>query len=109
MPEAYAVLFEVAKEINRNKDNAEEADKLASVLVKLGGVLGILQMSADDYLQATASESEEEVAEIEALIAKRNTARAEKDWAAADEARDALTALNVVLEDGPEGTTWRKA
>ena len=109
VPEAYAVLFEVAKEINRNKDNAEEADKLASVLVKLGGVLGILQMSADDYLQATASESEEEVAEIEALIAKRNTARAEKDWAAADEARDALTALNVVLEDGSEGTTWRKA
>ena len=47
--------------------------------------------------------------EIEALIKQRNDARAAKDWAAADAARDALTAKGVVLEDGPNGTTWRKA
>ncbi|MGL5407476.1 MAG: CysS/YqeB C-terminal domain-containing protein, partial [Shewanella sp.] len=52
--------------------------------------------------------SDAEVAEIEALILERNRARTEKDWAAADVARDRLNELGVVLEDGPSGTTWRK-
>jgi len=48
------------------------------------------------------------VAEVEALIVERNRARTEKDWPAADIARDRLNELGVVLEDGPSGTTWRK-
>ncbi|MEG1652814.1 MAG: cysteine--tRNA ligase, partial [Hafnia sp.] len=45
---------------------------------------------------------------IEALIKQRNDARAAKDWAMADSARDQLNALGIVLEDGPQGTTWRR-
>ena len=107
VPEAFSVLFDVAREINRNKDNAEEACKLAAVLKGLGGILGMLQSDPDAYLKG-GSENDDEAAEIEALIKQRNDARAAKDWAAADAARDALNAKNIVLEDGPAGTTWRR-
>ena len=49
-----------------------------------------------------------EVAEIEALIQQRLDARKAKDWAAADAARDRLNEMDIVLEDGPQGTTWRR-
>ncbi|CAD5269563.1 cysteinyl-tRNA synthetase [Alteromonas sp. 38] len=107
VPEAFSVLFDVAREINRNKDNTEEASKLAAVLKGLGAILGMLQSDPDAYLKG-GSENDDEAAEIEALIKQRNDARAAKDWAAADAARDALNAKNIVLEDGPAGTTWRR-
>jgi cysteinyl-tRNA synthetase len=107
VPEAFSVLFDVAREINRNKDNAEEASKLAAVLKGLGAILGMLQSDPDTFLKG-GSENDDEAAEIEALIKQRNDARAAKDWAAADAARDALNAKNIVLEDGPAGTTWRR-
>ncbi|RDV24328.1 cysteine--tRNA ligase [Alteromonas aestuariivivens] len=105
VPEAYSVLFEVARELNRQKASPEEASKLAAVLKGLGGILGLLQNDPDSFLQAG---NDDEVAEIEALIKQRNDARATKDWAAADAARDALTARGIVLEDGSAGTTWRR-
>lgn len=52
--------------------------------------------------------NDDEVAKIEALIKQRNEARTAKDWSAADSARNELTAMGIVLEDGPNGTTWRK-
>ena len=104
-PEALSVLFELAKELNKQEDAAKAAD-IAGVLVKLGEVLGILQSDPETFLQG--EQNDDEVAQIEALIAKRNQARADKDWGAADEARDALTAMGIVLEDGAQGTTWRK-
>ena len=55
------------------------------------------------------NDNNDEAVEIEALIKQRNDARASKDWAAADAARDALTAMGVVLEDGAGGTTWRRS
>ena len=105
VPEAFSVMFDVARELNRQKANADEAGKLAAVLTRLGGVLGMLQSDPEAYLQGGG---DDDAAEIEALIKQRNDARAAKDWAAADAARDALSAMNVVLEDGPEGTTWRR-
>ncbi|MCU7555909.1 cysteine--tRNA ligase [Alteromonas sp. ASW11-19] len=105
VPEAFSVLFDLARELNKQKDNAEEAGNLAGVLKQLGGILGVLQSDPDTYLQ---SGSDDDAAEIEALITQRNDARAAKDWAAADAARDALTAKGIVLEDGPQGTTWRR-
>jgi cysteinyl-tRNA synthetase len=106
-PEALAVLFELAKELNIAKTNEPEvAANLAGILVKLAEVLGILQSNPSDYFQG--NQGDDEVAEIEALIARRNQARADKNWAEADAARDALTALGVVIEDGANGTTWRK-
>ena len=107
-PEALPVLFELAKELNRVKDSdAEQAGKLAYVLRSVAEVLGVAQQDPEAFLQG--GQADDEVAHIEALIAKRNEARANKDWAAADEARDALNALGVVLEDSAGKTTWRKA
>jgi len=107
-PEALPVLFELAKELNRVKDSdAEQAGKLAYVLCSVAEVLGVAQQDPEAFLQG--GQADDEVAHIEALIAKRNEARASKDWAAADEARDALNALGVVLEDSAGKTTWRKA
>lgn len=105
-PEAFAVLFELAKEINRAQSE-DEKQKLAATLKFLGNVLGFLQLSPEAYLQGGAG-NDDDAAMIEALIKKRNDARAAKDWAQADAARDELNALNVVLEDGPNGTTWRR-
>ena len=107
-PEAMPVLFELAKEINRVKaDDAAAAGKLAFILVSLGEVLGVAQNSPEDFLQGGSGDTDE-VAEIEALIVQRNEARANKDWAMADDARDKLAALNVILEDSAGKTTWRK-
>ncbi|WP_286262638.1 cysteine--tRNA ligase [Thalassotalea atypica] len=106
-PEALAVLFELAKELNVAKqNNADNIEELAFTLKSLGGLLGILQMSPEQFLQGQGDD--DEVAEIEALIAQRNQARADKNWALADEARDKLAAMNVVLEDSAGRTTWRK-
>jgi len=106
-PEALAVLFELAKELNRIKaTETKQASELATMLVKLANVLGLLHQDADQFMQG--DESENEVAVIEALIKQRNDARVNKDWPSADDARDKLAALNIVLEDGANGTTWRK-
>ncbi|WP_394203998.1 cysteine--tRNA ligase [Shewanella waksmanii] len=106
-PEAYSVLFDMVREINRLKvDDVAAASALGVALKQLADVLGILEQDVDAFFKGEGSD--DEVAQIEALIAERNRARAEKDWPAADVARDGLNALGVVLEDGPEGTTWRK-
>ena len=106
-PEALPVLFELAREVNRFKEtDPAKAAELAGVLNLLAGVLGLLQGDAEAFLQSGASD--DDVAEIEALIAKRNEARANKDWAAADAARDALTAKGIIVEDKNGVTSWRK-
>ncbi|MCJ8322216.1 MAG: cysteine--tRNA ligase [Colwellia sp.] len=107
-PEAMPVLFELAKEINRIKDqDAEKAGQLAYILVKLGAILGIAQNSPEEFLQGGSVNDDESVV-VEALIKQRNDARANKDWTAADEARDKLNEMKIILEDSANGTTWRK-
>ncbi|RZM73325.1 cysteine--tRNA ligase [Pseudoalteromonas rubra] len=107
-PEALPVIFELAKEVNLLKDSdAKAAGEHAFILVKLAEVLGIAQQDPEAFLHG--DQDEDEVAKIEALIEQRKTARENKDWAAADAARDALTAMGVVLEDSAGKTTWRKA
>ena len=112
-PAALAVLFDLAKAIN-TAATTEEASGLAGRLVELGAILGILYQDPVKFLQSGAAvaqndEGADEVAQIEALIAQRKEARARKDYAAADAARNELTAMGIVLEDGPNGTTWRRA
>ncbi|OIQ46670.1 MAG: cysteine--tRNA ligase [Gammaproteobacteria bacterium MedPE] len=105
-PEALPVLFELAKEINRVKDtDGDKASELAAILIELGSVLGVLQADPVAFLQG---ENDDESAIVEALIVKRNDARASKDWAAADAARDELTAMGIVLEDSAGVTSWRR-
>jgi len=106
-PEALAVLFELAKELNIVKStDATKAQYLANTLKALGSLLGLLQLAPEAFLQGGSDD--DEVAVIEALIEQRNQARANKDWALADDARDKLKAMNIVLEDSAGKTTWRK-
>ncbi|MHB9800289.1 cysteine--tRNA ligase [Pseudomonas sp. MT3] len=108
-PEAVAVLFEMAREINRLRDSEPAAAAaLAARVRELGALLGVLQLDADEFLQAGAA-GKVDAAQVEALIQARLDARAAKNWAESDRIRDELTALGVVLEDGKGGTTWRLA
>ncbi|KFZ28251.1 cysteine--tRNA ligase [Pseudidiomarina atlantica] len=107
VPEALPVLFDLAREINR-ADSAATCDALGAVLKHLAGILGLLQQTPEAFLQGGASNDDLDTAKIEELIEARRTARANKDWAAADAARDALTAMGIELEDTPQGTRWRR-
>ena len=108
-PEAIAVLFEIARDINKCRaDTPDRAAALAGCLLELGSVLGLVQADPEDYLRGTAGAGLGDV-EIEALIEKRLQARAGKDWAEADRIRDQLEAEGIVLEDGPQGTSWRRS
>lgn len=103
-PEAVSVLFELANEVNKSKDL-----QLAGVLKALAGVLGLLERDPEAYLQGDVGEGGLTVEAIEALIVARKEARTSKNWAESDRIRDELLAGGVVLEDGPQGTTWRRA
>ncbi|WP_233973223.1 cysteine--tRNA ligase [Pectobacterium versatile] len=108
-PEAYSVLFDMAREVNRLKtEDVQAANQLASALRKLSGVLGLLEQDPEQFLQNGAQVDDDEVKEIEALIQQRKDARAAKDWALADQARDRLNEMGIVLEDGSQGTIWRR-
>ena len=107
-PEAQSVLFEMAHEINRLRNNdMTQAASLATELKALAGMLGLLQRQADEFLQAGRGDSLS-ADKIDEMIAQRNAARANKDFALADQIRQALTDLGIVLEDGAGGTTWRR-
>lgn len=110
VPEAMSVIFELAREVNRLRAaGATEqplAAELAGLMREFGAVLGILEQTPEQFLRG--EQAQDDVATIEALIAQRNAARAAKDWAGADAARDTLQAMGVVLEDTSEGTQWRR-
>jgi cysteinyl-tRNA synthetase len=108
-PEACAVLFEMAREVNRLRElDPAAAAGLAARLKQLAEVLGVLQLEPEAFLQAGA-EGKVDSAAVEALIAARLQARADKDWAESDRIRDQLGSMGVVLEDGKGGTSWRLA
>ena len=112
-PEALAVLFDLARDLNRaREDDQERAVVLAATLRHVGGVLGLLQQDPEAFLRGLPSaEAQSGLGEdrIEALIAARTAARARRDWGEADRIRNELAEQGVVLEDGSGGTTWRRA
>ena len=106
-PVALGVMFDLARDINRHREGEpDKAAQLAGVLVRLGRVLGILQNSPDSFLQ-TQGKVAVDAAAIDALIAQRKEARASRNWALADEIRDKLAEMKVVVEDSADGSSWR--
>lgn len=104
-PIALSVLFELAHEIQRLREKEiEAAASHGALLRKLGNVLGIFTTDPEIFFQAGATV---DVKKIESLIAARQQARKDKNWKEADRIRDELTAMSIVIEDGPQGTTWK--
>jgi cysteinyl-tRNA synthetase len=100
-PEAVAVLFDLASEVNRTRSGA-----LAGLLKALGGCLGLLQEEPHAFLQSGAGVSEEDIAQ---RIAERAAAKAAQNFAEADRIRQELLAMGIVLKDTTSGTTWEAA
>ncbi|MCK4834372.1 MAG: cysteine--tRNA ligase, partial [Gammaproteobacteria bacterium] len=108
-PEALAVIFDLANQVNRLREDDEAAAlQKAAVLKKLANVLGLLEQDPVQFLQAGAAESEG-TDDVDALIEARNAARENKDWAEADRIRDELDAMGIVLEDKDGKTIWRRS
>lgn len=99
-PEALAVLFDLANEANRTKDAG-----LLRLLKGLAGILGLLQRNPDAFLQGVMTAE----LDVEGLIQARLTAKKNKNFAEADAIRKQLADAGIVLEDTPQGTTWRRA
>ncbi len=102
-PEAVAVLFELAVEVNRS-----QCAQTAGLLKALGACLGLLQTPPQAFLQAGVAASVDAAA-VDAQIAARAAAKAAKDWPEADRIRQALLAQGIVLKDSAAGTTWEAA
>lgn len=103
-PKALAELFVLSKQANSCQDQSQKTE-LKSALLQSGELLGLLQQDPDSWFAGDSSSVD--ATKIDQLIAERLQAREDKDWARADEIRDLLAQMNVVLEDGANGTQWR--
>ena len=101
---AIAILFELAGEVNRQR-----SVELSALLKALGGVIGLLEREPMAYLQGGASAGGLDEVAIEQLINDRAAAKKGKNFAEADRIRDVLKAAGIVLDDSPQGSTWRRA
>ena len=105
-PRALAALFDLARDANRSEDAAERS-RMAACLRASGELLGLLGTDPEAWFQAESAASLAN-AEVEALIVARREARARRDFAAADRIRQQLTDAGITIEDGAEGTRWRR-
>jgi len=103
-PEAVAILFELAAEVNRSQSR-----DAAALLKALAGLLGLLQRPSTEFLQAAPGADTWTPERIEAEIVARAAAKKAKNYAEADRIRKDLLAAGITLEDGPKGTLWRRS
>ncbi len=106
-PKAMAEFFALARSLNKADDDAEKR-RLAAQMYAAGDLMGLLQSDPEEWFAGDV-EGDMPGDEVEALIGERNAARAAKDFARADEIRDRLAAAGIAIEDGPDGTTWRRS
>ncbi len=102
-PIAFAEINKLAKNLAKAQ-TPEEKQKYKSQLLSTGELLGLFLENAEDWFKSGTQDIDSE--KVEALIAQRNQARTDKDWAKSDEIRDELAAMNIVLEDSANGTRW---
>jgi len=104
---ALSVMADVRQALNKAQEQqqSEQQCYLAGLLYAFGDVLGLFQQDAELFL---AGGDNDDTVRIEALITARNQARTDKDWAKADQVRDELTVMGIVLEDAAGKTTWRR-
>ncbi|MFI3221556.1 MAG: cysteine--tRNA ligase, partial [Methylococcaceae bacterium] len=110
-PVALSVLFDLARELNAAKEaKSEKVKDLVATLRLLGGLLGIVQGDADDFLKSgVVNDDVINVELIEQQIQSRLVAKKAKDWSLADKIRDGLKEQGIILEDAPNGlSTWRR-
>ena len=107
-PKALSELFAIAKRANTETDPGTKA-LLKAELIGAGRLIGILEMDPEAWFAGAGGASHIDGEEVERLIAARNAARKEKNFAEADRIRDELAAMGVQIEDGPQGTSWRVA
>jgi len=105
-PKALAEFFALSKTLNKATD-ADERQELAAVMYAAGDLMGLLQFDPEEWFAGDV-DGELSADDIEALIEKRNAARAAKDFATADAVRDQLAAAGIKIEDGAGGTSWRR-
>ena len=105
-PKALAEMFNLARTLNKAKDETERL-RLATEILSAGDIIGVLQSTPEAWF-AGSDEGALSASDIDSHIAKRKTAREDKDFAAADAIRDELAAKGVSIEDGPDGTKWRR-
>lgn len=110
-PVALSVLFEMVREINRDRETRpEQSLQLAALLHKLGNILGLLYQSPETALQdLRRTQKNISTEEIEAFIEQRNEARKTKNWQESDRIRQVLLEKGIVLEDTSTGTLWRQS
>jgi len=107
-PQAIAELHALASEANKAKEPGERV-RLKAALLSAGALLGLLRADPEAWLHGGGDADAMGAETIEELIAARAAARKARDFAEADRIRDELAAEGVELEDGPQGTTWRRA
>lgn len=105
-PKAMAEIFNLARALNKTQDETKRSRLAAEILVA-GDLVGLLKNDPEKWFVAS-DEKAFPVSKIESLIAKRNEARAKKDFTTADAIRDELIANGVSIEDGSSGTQWRR-